>query len=121
LETRGEIGPCIGRRKGKGGRRTGLFRLPPSALRLDPAGNIVLSMKRVQYGGLQAAEAEFEAVLVEERARELVGLRVAELGLAFDGRPAGEAEAEDCGHLVKGFAGRVVAGAAKEREIERPV
>ncbi len=85
--------------------------------RLRGPGSI-LTVRRVQNGRLDAAEAELEPILVEERPRKVVGARIAVGRLAFDRRTAGETEAKEGRHLVERLAGRVVAGAAEQVESE---
>ena len=55
----------------------------------------------VEQGRFQAAETKIEAGVVEERAREADGGRVARAGRTLDGRAARVAEAEEFGPLVK--------------------
>src|SRR5579864_687919 len=47
------------------------------------------------------------------------GSRIATGGFAIDCRSAGKAEAENLGHFVERFACRIIAGAAKEIEMQR--
>src|ERR1017187_6435413 len=52
------------------------------------------TVQRVKHRRLQAAEAEFETLVLEKRTGQGVRLRIAERRLAFDRWAAGEAEAE---------------------------
>src|SRR3990172_5180883 len=67
----------------------------------------------VQYGGLDAAEAEVEVPLRYKGARELNRARVATTGESIYGRSSGVAEAEELGGLVKGLSGGVVEALAE--------
>src|SRR5436305_1591774 len=105
LVSRARAGPA---RKGAGrpGRRRG-----------GPPGP--LARQRVQHRRLEPAEAEVETLLVQERARQADGLRVAGRRLALDRRAAGEAEAEQGRHLVERLAGGVVERRAEQPKVER--
>ena len=78
----------------------------------------VLAAHGIKHGGLQAAEAEIQPLVMEKGAWKSHGLRVALRGFTFHGRPAGKAETKDAGHLVEGLPRRVVDGGAKEFKLD---
>ena len=62
-------------------------------------------------GRLEPAERKVPRLRLEPGAREGKAARIAVHRQSLDQRAAREAEAEQAGHFVEGFAGRVVAGA----------
>ena len=65
-------------------------------------------MDGVEHGGLHAAEAEIQPVIVQQRSGKLEGGRVAARRFALDRRPAREAESEDARHFVERLTSGVV-------------
>ena len=77
---------------------------------------MTLAIDVIQNAGLDAAEAEVQAVLFQKDSGELNGVGVAFLGQLIDQRTAGIAQSQYAGNLVKGFAHGIIAGTSQHFE-----
>jgi hypothetical protein len=77
-------------------------------------GAVAFLVLQVEYGGLQAAEAELQVATVQHGARQGKPVRVAAFRQFRHGRAARVAQAEELRGLVEGFAGGIVQGFAEQ-------
>ena len=81
----------------------------------------VLSAQGIEDGRLQARETPDQPIVMQERSGKGKRRRIAALGRSLDLGTAGISQAEQAGHLIEGFARRVVGRAPEKLVLERAV